>query len=849
MLRLTLKGLWAHKLRFLLTGLAVILGVAFMSGTMILTDTMGRTFDDVLATNNGGVDAIVRRESAVDGDMAEVRERVDEATLDDVLGVDGVDAAAGAIQGFAQLVRDDGAVATNELGATIGTAWIDDERLNPFQLAEGRAPESSNEAVVDRATVTDEGWTIGDTFTVLAKTGPLELTLVGEATFGEIDGIPGSTMIATALGTAQELFGEPGSFDTIVVAKTADVRADELAVALQSALADDQIEVLTGETDTADKQADLREDLKFFNTFLLAFAYISLFVGMFIIYNTFSIVIAQRTRDLAMLRAIGAGRRQVLRSVLLEAMAIGLVACAAGLGLGIGMSFGLRELLANVGLDIPSGPTVVTAATIITSVVVGVAVTVASAVAPALRASRVAPIAALREVAIDRSHLSVTRVIAGLAVTAGGVVATAAGITGDGESALQLLALGAVTTVVGVFVLGPVLARPVIRVLGMPARAVSGPAGHLAQENARRNPKRTSATAAALMVGVALVGFITILASSTTAAVVDQVDKSFRADYVVDSGQWAQGGFSTELADDLAALPEVDLVSPIRVSPVAVGDATTQIAGLDTSAFDRLYDLEVTSGSLAAVTPGHVAVSSSAATDRNLALGDTVAVTFARTGTVDLIVAAVFDEVVPGPGGTSWITDLATYEANVTDQYDRQVFVMAGETVDAATSRAAIDDVLTDWPNGELQDQAQFKETITSEINSLLNLIYGLLALAVIIALIGIANTLALSVHERTRELGLLRAVGMTRRQVRTLVRWESVMIAVFGTGLGLLLALAGSWAIIQTVADEGITQVVVPWIRINVIVGCAIVAGVVAALGPARRAARLDILRAVASE
>ena len=394
MLRLTLKGLWAHKLRFVLTGLAVILGVAFMSGTMILTDTMGRTFDDVLATNNEGVDAIVRRESAIDGDMAEVRERVDEATLAGVLEVDGVDAAAGSIQGFAQLVRDDGEVATNELGATIGTGWIDDPRLNPFQLADGRAPAAANEAVVDRATVTDEGWAIGDTFTVLAKTGPVELTLVGAATFGEIDGIPGSTMIATELDTAQELFGEPGAFDSILVAKSTDVAASELAVHLQSALADDQIEVITGEADTADKQAELREDLKFFNTFLLAFAYISLFVGMFIIYNTFSIVIAQRTRDLAMLRAIGAGRRQVLRSVLLEAVAVGLVACAAGLGLGIGMSFGLRELLAKVGLDIPSGPTVITAATIITSVVIGVVVTVASAIAPALRASRVAPIAA-----------------------------------------------------------------------------------------------------------------------------------------------------------------------------------------------------------------------------------------------------------------------------------------------------------------------------------------------------------------------------------------------------------------------------------------------------------------------
>ncbi|MGH9132620.1 MAG: ABC transporter permease [Ilumatobacteraceae bacterium] len=849
MLRLTLKGLWAHKLRFVLTGLAVILGVAFMSGTMILTDTMGRTFDNVLADSNEGIDAIVRRQAAIEGDFTEVRERVEETTLARVLEVDGVDAAAGSIQGFAQLVSEEGEVATNDLGATFGTNWIDDERLNPFQLADGRAPAAAGEAIVDRATVSDQGWAIGDTFTALSKNGPVELTLVGEATFGDVEGIPGSTMIATELGTAQEHFGEPGAFDSIVVARTSEVSADELTVLLRSALADDRIEVLTGESDTAEKQADLREDLRFFNTFLLAFAYISLFVGMFIIYNTFSIVIAQRTRDLAMLRAIGAGRGQVLRSVLAEAVAVGLVACGAGLALGIGMSFGLRELLAKVGLDIPSGPTVITAATIITSVIVGVVVTVASAVAPALRASRVAPIAALRDVAIDRSHLSVKRVLAGLAITAGGVVATAAGIAGDGEGALQLLALGAVTTVLGVFVLGPVLARPVLRVLGAPARGVSGTVGHLAQENARRNPKRTSATAAALMVGVALVGFITILASSTTAAVVDQVDKSFRADYVVDSGQWTDGGFSPQLADDLAALPEVELVSPIRVSPVAIGDGTSQIAGLDTSLFDRLYDLEVTRGSLAAVTSGSVAVSSDTAADRHLTVGDTVGITFARTGTVDLTVAAIYDEVIPGAGGTEWVTDLGTYAANVTDQYDRQVFVMATDAADAATSRGAIDEVLGDWPNADLQDQAQFKETITSEINQLLNLIYGLLALAVIIALIGIANTLALSVHERTRELGLLRAVGMARRQIRTLVRWESVMIAVLGTGLGMVLATAGAWAIVQALADEGITRVVVPTTRMAVIVGFAIVAGVVAAVGPARRAARLDILRAVASE
>ena len=849
MLELTVKGLWAHKLRFVMTGLAVILGVAFMSGTMILTDTMARTFDDVLATNNDGIDAIVRRAAAVEGETTDVRERLAASTLERVLTVEGVDAAAGSMQGFAELVRADGEVAEQQLGGTVGTAWIADGRLNPFDLAAGRPPTAEGEAVVDRATVSEEGWQLGDTFTVLTKSGPVELTLVGEATYGTVDGMPGMTMIATDLPTAQALFGEPGMVDSIVVAAASDVSSDELAVRVQSALADADVEVLTGDADTAAKQADLREDLRFFNTFLLAFAYISLLVGTFIIYNTFSIVVAQRTRDLAMLRAIGAGRRQVVQSVLVEATAVGAAACAIGLVLGIGMSFGLRRLLGQVGLDIPSGPTVVSAATILTSVVVGVVVTLASALAPALRAGRVRPIAALRDIAIDRSHLSTARVLAGLTVTGGGVLASAAGIAADGKTGLQLLMLGAVATVTGVFVLGPVLARPVLRVLSWPARAMSGSVGHLAHENARRNPKRTSATAAALMIGVALVGFITILAASTIAAVTEQVDRSFRADFVIDSGQWEAGGFSPALADSLSGLGEVELVSPLRATPVAISDTTTQLAGVDTSTFERLYDIEVSSGRLTDVTGAAVAVSADEAAERRLELGDVVTVTFARTGEVELTVAAIFDEVVAGVGGTAWITDLATYEANVTDQFDRQVFVMAVDGVDAATARAAIDTVLADWPNGDLQDQAEFKESITAEITSILNLIYGLLALAVLIALIGIANTLALSVHERTRELGLLRAVGMTRSQVRTLVRWESVMIAALGTGLGVLLALGGAWAIVRALADEGITHVVVPTGRIAVIMAIAVLAGVVAAAGPARRAARLDVLIAVAAE
>ena len=846
---LTLKGLWAHKLRFLLTGLAVALGVSFMSGSMILTDTMAATFDEVLADNNAGVDAIVQRPAAIEGLGDDVRERLEQSSLASVNEVDGVSAAFGSVQGFAQLVRADGEVAQNVMGATIGTNWIDDARLNPFDLADGSAPDGPGEAVVDRATVESEGWTVGDHFTVLGKTGPTDLQLVGVATFGEIDGIPGSTMIATDLATAQTMFGEPGRFDTIVVAKDGSVSADELALRLRSALASDDVEVLTGEADTAAKQNDLRENLKFFNTFLLSFAYIALFVGVFIIYNTFSIIVAQRTRDLALLRAIGASRSQVVRSVLIEAVAVAAVSVASGLVAGVGMSFALRALIAQVGLSIPEGPIVITSTTIVTSIVVGAVVTLVSALAPAVRAGRVAPIAALRDVNVDRSHRSVKRAVSGIAVVAVGALLSVAGVRGSGPSALARLGLGAATTLVGIFVLGPVIARPIMRVLGLPARAVSGAVGHLAVENSRRNPKRTAATAAALMIGVGLVGFITIIASSATVAVERQVDQSFRADYVIESGQWGEGGLSPDLADKLRTIPQVTAVAPVRVAPVLVDGDNAHVAGVEASSFDAVYDLEPVTGHVTDLGAGRVAVESGTAAERGLELGDRVTMTFARTGEIGLTVAMIFDSEIVGTGSASWMIDLDSYEANVTDQYDRQVYVRFASSADAVASRAAIDSVLEAWPNGELQDQAEFKQSIIAEINQLLNLIYGLLALAVVIALIGIANTLALSVHERTRELGLMRAVGMLRSQVRALVRWESVLIAVFGTALGLTLSLLGAWTIVQAMADEGMTQVVVPTGRILVIVAVAVVAGVLAALVPARRAARLNVLRAVAAE
>jgi putative ABC transport system permease protein len=484
---------------------------------------------------------------------------------------------------------------------------------------------------------------------------------------------------------------------------------------------------------------------------------------------------------------------------------------------------------------------------VITAFVVGTAITVASALVPAVRSSRVKPIAALRDVAIDVSGSSAVRTGAGLGIVALGVAAFTAGIFGVG-SALVLIGFGTVGTIIGVFVLGPVIARPLMHLLGAPIQAVSGTTGRLARENAKRNPKRTSATASALMIGVALVGFITILASSFKAAISDTLSVSLKADYVVASGSFGNAGLSPEIEADLSARPELAGVSPVRSSPIEVDGASSELAAVDTKTIGPVADLGVTAGRLSDVTGASVAVEDRKAKADGLTVGDKLTMTFARTGPVELTVRALIDRPPPGFDGVVYVVGLDTYEANVTDQFDRQVFVNVADGVSPTRAKAALESVLVRWPNGELQDQAAFEESVASEIDIILNLIYGLLGLAIVIALIGIANTLALSVYERRRELGLLRAVGMTRSQVRSAIRWESVMIALMGTILGFALAVAGAWGIINAIEGDRPIPLVVPPGQLTVIVALASVAGVLAAVGPARRAAKLDILAAIAS-
>lgn len=846
MFRTTLKTLAARKWRLFTTSFAVLLGVAFMAGTLVLTDTIGSTFDELLADANEGTDAYVRAELAFDSDwFGDQRADLDASLIDTINGVDGVATAEGHIEAYAQLVDLDGEPIGNpNMGApVIGSVWLDDDGLNPFELTEGRGPTNDHEVVIDRGSAEQGGFSIGDHTTVLTQTGPQPVEVVGIATFGGADSPGGASFTMFTQEAAQAFLTHPGKIDAIKVVADPGVSEQELADRIAEVLPSGT-EVLTGAQLTAEDQAAIKDDMSFFNTFLLVFAAIALLVGSFIIYNSFSILVAQRTKEMALLRAIGASRKQVTRSVLIEAAAVGLIASALGLASGIGVAAGLKALLSGLGIDIPAGSVVLTSSTVVVSVVVGLFVSIASAVLPARRAAKVPPIAAMRDVAVDRSNRSRRRVVNGAVVTALGAAAMGAGLFGG--AGIAMVGLGAVMVFVGIAVLGPVLARPISRVIGAPLPRLKGMSGTLATQNAMRNPKRTAATASALMIGVALVGFITILASSTKASVASSVDRTFSGDLVVWARTGGIGGLSPRLADDLAALPELDAVTGYRMAPAMVDGSSTNLTSADPGEMQRIVDFGVTAGSLDDLHAHEIAVYDEVASDRGWTIGQRIPVQFAETGTQPFTMVATFSE--RGSMG-DYFVGLEAYDANVTERFDFQVLMSVADGTSTADARAAVESLAAAYPQGEVQDRDEYTEAQTANLDTILNLIYALLALAVFIALLGIANTLALSILERTRELGLLRAVGMTRSQLRSTVRYESVIIALLGTTLGLAIGAGFGWAIVKALEGEGLDTFTIPVSQLAVVTVIAALAGVGAAALPARRAARLDVLGAITTE
>ncbi len=845
MTRAILKGVFAHKLRLFLTAMAVVLGVSFVAGTFVLTDTINSTFDTLFKEISAGSDVSVRAASGFGADAGAdtVRDTVPASVLETVRGVPGVAAAEGTVGGYAQFVDKAGKAVTTTGAPTLGFNWTKTPDLSPLRLRSGREPQRPGEVMVDAVTAKKHRFAIGDKVKVLFRGPAEEFTVVGTTGFGEADNLAGATLAIFDLDTAQRVFGKAGRFDTVDARAANGVPALELRDRVRRAVPQG-VEVVTSQQVATESANAVQSALSFFGTALLVFAGISLFVGGFIILNTFSILVAQRTRELALLRALGASRRQVLVSVIAEAGIVGLLASLVGLGLGILVAIGLQALLKAFGVDLPASGAKVLPRTVIVSLVVGVVVTVVSSISPARRASKIPPMAALRGGGIEQGGSLRKRTIVGGIVGALGSVALFGGLFGGGDSALSLVGLGAALVFVAVALLSPLAAKPMARVIGAPFVRIAGLSGKLGRQNAMRNPRRTAATAAALTVGLGLVACVSVLAASIKDSAAGVVDDYLSADYIISTSNFMPT-ISTDLAPRLARQPELAAVSGLQTGEWRSQGQSRSLYGANPAALGRVLKFDVTGGDVAGLQRGEVMVDETELKDKGLSIGGTLPMTFARTGTRELRIAGTFarNQLLGG-----YLVSTVTFDANFSDRLDFVVLAKAAAGTTPVAARAAVESVTKEFPNVELRDQSEFKKRQEDQVNQILGLVSALLALSIIIALFGIVNTLALSVFERTRELGLLRAVGMSRRQIRSMIRGESVIIAVLGAILGLAVGVLFGWALVAAIDDQGI-HLVVPGGQLVIYVVLAAIAGVIAAVFPARRAARLDVLAAISYE
>ncbi len=859
MWRATVAGLLARRARLLSTALAIVLGVAFVTGTLVLSDTLERAFDDLFGDVGEAVDVQVAGVAPFAGAVA-VPGAPGRRAPRRGSGAGGAGAGrprrrprarprgpGGRRSGAALRGRRPARRRRRPPDRRAGATRAGHRRAHRARVVRRRAarralPRRGGRGRHRPVTAEREGFAVGDAVRV-AVAGPVEeQTLVG--TFGRPGGgdLAGATVTMFDEATARARFGAAGA-TTVAVLAADGVAAEDLRDRVAAAVGGDY-EVLTG-AQAADREADdIGRLLDFLTTALLVFAGVSLFVAAFLIFNTFAITVAQRTRELALLRAVGASRGQVLGSVLAEATVVGVAGSALGLGVGLLLARGLVALLDVVGFRLPGGDTVVTARTAAVALAIGPLVTLVAGLAPALRATRVAPVAALRLDAAAPAGPSWARLAGGAALLAGGVGAVVAGL--EGGAPLPVVAAGAVLVLLAVAALGALLARPVAGLIGAPVAATRGVAGFLARQNTLRNPRRTASTAAALMIGLGLVTFVLVFSESLRASVTGVVARTFVADYQLSPPD--QQGFPDAAADAVAAVDGVATVARVRAGTIGVdGDARRAVA-VDPSALGRVLAPEVADGDLGRLADG-VALDVAVAEDLGVGVGDRVDVALADPEAAEAReVVAVYDRATLLTGGDV-LVPLDRFTAAVPGVPLSTALVRLEDGATPAQVRPGLDAALAPFPAVRLADIEQVRDRLDGQVDQLLSLVVALLLLSVVIALFGIANTLGLSVLERTRELGLLRAVGMSRRQTRTMVRWESVLIAVFGAGLGLAVGLLFGWVFTRALEDTGLDAFAVPVPSVALAVVLAGVAGVLAAVVPAWRAARIDVLEALRVE
>ena len=843
MFRTLFRSMLAHRLRLALTALAIALGVAFMSGSFVFTATLTHSLDALFAQASTGTDVAVLHSSPAGstvGPGADTKP-VPASILATVRQVPGVAETDGEISARAVLLGRDGKPLTTQFGLAL--SWPADTPFQaPYTRRTGRPPAGPGQVMIDRASARKGHFAVGDTIEVAVGGHALPFTVSGITGYGPADTIGGGSMAIFHVATAQRLFGKTGVFDRIDVKAAPGVPASQLRDRIAQVLPSGVV-AITAATAASDAAQQINSQLGILTDFFLAFAGIALFVGAFVIWNTFSIMVGQRTRELALTRALGAGRGQVFRSVLAEAAIVATIASVIGVGLGLALSRGLAALLATFGFALPISGLVIPPAEMAIAIGTGIAMTLAASVAPAYRATRVAPVQAMREVAAEPVRFPARRLIGGSALTAASVASLLAGIFAG--AGIVATAAGAAGCFIGVTVLAPLVTRPLAYAIGAPLTALPGRSGVLARGNTMRNPKRTSATAAALMVGLAVIVSTSVLVSSARATVTSQINVASRTDFYVQATN-SDLGITPALAAIVAAQPGVTNVTEVRTTVATVGGtANANVDGVDPAAIGQFTDLGVTSGQLSGLNGNGMLVSAAAAAGHHWRVGDVVPVQFGSYGTSQLRLAGIFANIGPLSG---YLLGNATFTADTGIRTDNVDLVRAPATA-SASARSAIQSALRSYPGAELLDQSGYIKNQTAMLNSLLTLVTALLVLAIVIALLGVVNTLALSVVERTREIGLLRAIGMRRGQVRQMVTAEAVIIAVIGAVLGTALGLGLGAALSDAVTQSQQATVSIPAGQLVTYIVATAAAGVLASVAPARRAAKLNMLAAITAE
>jgi len=848
MLGIGLKQVWAYKRRLTGTLLAVTLGVAFLAGTLLLGDTLRANFDRLFNQASSNSEVLLRSATKVGTSGGQdLRAGVDASLLGRVARVPGVAQAEPDVEGSGQLLGSNGKGIGGNGPPTWAANWVPVPSLNPYRLVAGRAPRTGNEVVINRGAAKTGHLHLGEVTTLLTPR-PVRVVIVGIVTFGTADGFGPSTFTGMTLHAAEQyLTSNPGKLSSILIKPAPGVSAGQLMTRLRAVLPPG-VQAITGAQLAQENISAIDSSfLGFIRTALTAFAVIALLVAAFSIYNTFSIIAAQRARSAALLRALGAMRRQIIAASILETLVVGLAGSVAGLAGGIGVAGGLKGVFDDFGFALPAGGLVVKASTVLIAVAAGLSATVIAGVLPAVRASRVPPLAALRDVAAEPAAPSRLRAGIGAALLAGGVAGTtSAAVVGKAG----LVAVAAACTVIGVVVFGPVAARIASTVLGAPVAALRGITGSLARQNNRRNPRRTAASASALMIGVAVVALFTVIGASLKASAALGINQSLRADLVVDSGGYGGaaggGGLSPHLAASIARLPDARLAVGLSSGNVLLDGISQQVTAANPAALGQVINLGITAGTLNPASADWIAVAKSTASTNHWRIGSTVAVTYPDGASGRLRVSAIYARTQMA--GNYLITQ-QTWAAHSGQVIDGQILIKLRPGTSISAASKAIAALAAAYGKPQIQDRAQYVDAATKGINTILGLIYVMLVLAIIIALMGITNTLSLAIHERTRELGLLRAVGQTRPQARSLIRWESVLIALFGTAGGALLGTFLGWAVVRASASTALATFSAPPSQLLILLAAGAAAGVLAALRPARRAARLDIMRALAEQ